>query len=404
VDAVLDHDAAHRSVQGQGTNLAIAASDGLPLSRPARDLRLDLLRGLGQWMIFLDHTPNNVVGWLTIHNYGFSDATEFFVFISGYCVGYVYGAPMRRGQIIAVTKHFLRRAWHLYLVHIFLVLLFATEVAIAARASGNPLYEHQFNVFRFLQHPDVLIGQTLLLRYKPVNLDVLPLFIVFALVSPLMLWGLVRRPNPCLLGSLVLYVCARRFGWNLPSAPEGTTWYFNPFAWQLMFVFGAWCACGGSLVLKPLKHSRVVLSLAVAWLVFACYIAMTWHFTSLGRIVPAWVDSLLYPIGKPTMDPPRVLHFLALLVLVARYLPRDPAPLSAMVLRPLLVCGQHSLAVFCSGVLLSFAAHWVLDEVAGGIAAQILVSVTGLALMVALAWGMAWYGNLPGFDGARKDP
>ena len=66
-----------------------------------------------------------------------------------------------------------------------------------------------------------------------------------------------------------------------------------------------------------------------------------------------------------------------------------------MVLRPFILCGQHSLPIFCFGVLLSFGAHWFLVQVAGGAVAQILVSVAGIILMVAVAWLMAWYGNLP---------
>ncbi len=104
-----------------------------PAGPPERDLRLDLVRGIGQWMVFLDHIPYDVVGWLTIRNYGFSDATEFFVFISGYCAGYIYGPAVRRGQFVAVTKRLFRRAWQLYLAHIFLFLLFTAQVARTAR-------------------------------------------------------------------------------------------------------------------------------------------------------------------------------------------------------------------------------------------------------------------------------
>ena len=75
-----------------------------PAGPPERDLRLDLVRGIGQWMVFLDHIPYDVVGWLTIRNYGFSDATEFFVFISGYCAGYIYGPAVRRGEFVAAIK------------------------------------------------------------------------------------------------------------------------------------------------------------------------------------------------------------------------------------------------------------------------------------------------------------
>ena len=364
-----------------------------PAGPPERDLRLDLLRGIGQWMVFLDHTPYDIVGWLTIRNYGFSDAAEFFVFISGYCAGYIYGPAIRRGEFIAATKRLFRRAWQLYLAHIFLFLIFTAQIARTARHLDNPMYEHEFNVFQFLQHPDVMIEQALTLRYKPVNLDVLPLFIVLMLASPFILWGMVRRPNLCLFGSIVLYFLARWFGWNLSSFPHGT-WYFNPFAWQLMFVFGAWCACGGGLKLQWVIRSRTVMVLAVAMLVFAFWIAMTLHFPSLGRSTPQWLLHVLFP-GKPNMDPPRVVHFLAALVLIARFLPSSSAELSSMLLRPLILCGQHSLPIFCFGVLLSFGAHWFLVQVAGGDIAQILVSISGIILMVAVAWLMAWYQNLP---------
>ena len=49
-----------------------------------RDYRLDLLRGFANWAIYLDHIPNNAVNWVTQRNYGFSDAADLFVFISGY--------------------------------------------------------------------------------------------------------------------------------------------------------------------------------------------------------------------------------------------------------------------------------------------------------------------------------
>ena len=68
-----------------------------------RDLRLDLFRGIALWLIFLDHIPSNLVAWGTIRNYGFSDATEIFVFVSGYTAAFVYGKEMReRGFILSL--------------------------------------------------------------------------------------------------------------------------------------------------------------------------------------------------------------------------------------------------------------------------------------------------------------
>src|SRR5207253_34586 len=114
---------------------------------------------------------------------------------------------------------------------------------------------------------DVVLMQGLILKFKPVNMDVLPLYIVLMLAFPLILWSLLRRPNWTLLASALLYLMARRSGWNLPAFPSGE-WYFNPFAWQLLFVFAAWCGIGAVQQLAVLLHSRVALGLAISYLLF----------------------------------------------------------------------------------------------------------------------------------------
>jgi hypothetical protein len=351
-----------------------------------RDLRLDLFRGIGLWMIFLDHIPHDVVAWLTLRNYGFSDAAEFFVFISGYLAGYIYGPIVRGGQFLAATKRLAMRAWQMYVAHIMLFLLFTAQIARTVRKFDNPMYEDEFNVHNFLQHPDVLIGQALSLRYKPVNLDVLPLYISLVLASPLILWCLVRRPNLTLVASAVLYVLARWFDWNLASYPPGTTWYFNPFAWQLMFVFAAWCGVGGVAKLQFIIQSRVALGVAVAWILFALLIVMTWHSAFLESLVPKWMIKVIYPIDKTDLDMLRFTHFLALALVVTRYFPRKSEILASKWLRPLILCGQHSLPIFCFGVFLSFGAHWILMQYTRGVWEQLVVSAAGVVIMVALAW------------------
>ena len=130
-----------------------------------RDLRLDLFRGIGLWMIFLDHIPHDVVSWLTLRNYGFSDAAEFFVFISGYLVGWIYTPIVRGGLFLAALKRLWTRAAQMYVAHIMLFLIFTAQIARTARRFDNPMYENEFNVFNFLQHPDVLIAQAITLRY-----------------------------------------------------------------------------------------------------------------------------------------------------------------------------------------------------------------------------------------------
>ena len=189
---------------------------------------------------------------------------------------------------------------------------------------------------------------------------------------------------------MALYVLSWQFDWNMPAYPSGQ-WVFNPFAWQLIFVFGAWCALGGSDRLAPLVRSRATLALAVAYLVFAFLITLTWYFPRYGHYVPRWLADFMYPIDKVNLDPLRFAHFLALAVLTVRFISRDWPPLKSDLLRPLVLCGQHSLEIFCLGVFLAFAGHFFLVEISDRLLAQFLVSALGIAAMIATAWLLSWY-------------
>jgi hypothetical protein len=337
-------------------------------------------------MIFLDHIPHDVVSWLTLRNYGFSDAAEFFVFISGYLVGWIYAPIMRAGLFFAALKRLWKRAVQMYVAHIMLFLIFTAQIARTVRRFDNPMYEDEFNVHNFLEHPDILIGQALSLRYKPVNLDVLPLFIVLVAAAPFIVWCLLRRPNLTLAASAVFYVLSRWFDWNIASYPPGATWYFNPFCWQLMFVFAAWCGTGEIEKYTKWVWSAPAKAIAVAWVAFAFLIVMTWHIHALEALVPKWMIKAIYPIDKTDLDMLRFTHFLALAILVTQFVPRNWKGLHLKWLRPLILCGQHSLPIFCLGVFLSFSAHWILTQYTKGAWEQLAVSFAGIAIMVTVAW------------------
>jgi hypothetical protein len=355
-----------------------------------RDLRLDLFRGIALWLIFLDHIPSNIVAWITIRNYGFSDATEIFIFISGYTAAFVYGRAMRDYGFVVSSARILKRAWQIYVAHIFLFVIYMGQIAYVARGFQNPLYAEEMNILDFLQQPDVTLVQALLLKFKPVNMDVLPLYIVLMGTFPPVLWLLLRNGTLALALSVGLYALTWEFGWNLPAYPAGG-WYFNPFAWQLLFVFGAWCGLGGADRLYRLTHSRITLAVAIAYLVFAFCITLTWHIPQLAPLVPKWLAEHIYPIDKTNLDVLRFAHFLALATVTIYFVPRDWAPLKSPWLRPAILCGQHSLEIFCLGVFLAFAAHFVKVEVSPGIPMQIAVSVLGILIMVAVAWLLTWY-------------
>ena len=119
------------------------------------------------------------------------------------------------------------------------------QIAYVARGFQNPLYAEEMNILEFLQQPDVTLVQALLLKFKPVNMDVLPLYIVLMACFRRCCGCCCAMPRWRWRSRSLLYALTWEFDWNLPAYPSGT-WYFNPFAWQLLFVFGAWCALGGA--------------------------------------------------------------------------------------------------------------------------------------------------------------
>ncbi len=377
-----------------------------PVVTTGRDLRLDLFRGIALWLIFLDHIPSNVVAWGTIRNYGFSDATEIFVFVSGYTAAFVYGKEMGERGFMIAGAHILRRVWQIYVAHVFLFAIYLAEISYVATSFENPLYAEEMNILDFLKQPEVTIVQALLLKFKPANMDILPLYIVLLLLFPPILWLLQLRASLALGASVLLYVLTWEFNWNLPSYPSGH-WYFNPFAWQLLFVFGAWCALGGAQRLASVLQSSVTLSIAVMYLLFAFIITLTWYLPGMSQYVPHWLEEVIYPIDKVNLDVLRFAHFLALAVVTVRFVPRDWPGLKSRWAWPAIVCGQHSLEIFCLGVFLSFAAHFAMVEISGAIWMQLLLSAVGILAMIAVAGLLTWYkraeGRSPG-SRPRKTP
>jgi hypothetical protein len=370
-----------------------------PAAPSQRDLRLDLFRGLALWLIFLDHIPNNVISWVTIRNYGFSDAAEVFVFISGFTAAFVYARAMNQRGFWRAAIRILKRVWQLYVAHIFLFLIFMAEIAYLARTFENPLYAEEMNIVDFLRDPEVSLVQALLLKFKPANMDILPVYIVLLAGFPPVLWLLLRAPVLALAASVTLYTLAYTLNWNLPAYPSGA-WYINPLCWQLLFVFGAWCGLYNDR-LRPIIQSRTALILAAAYLIFAFAVVMTWYFPTLVRFMPQWLHDFLYPIDKSNQDVLRLAHFMALALLAARFVPRDWSALQSPWLRPAILCGQHSLEIFCLGIFLSFAGHFVVVEISSRIPMQLAVSAAGLAIMVATAMLLTWYQEM---DKRSRDP
>ena len=242
-----------------------------------RDLRLDACRGLALWFIFIDHIPGNAFDWLTLRNYGFSDATEVFVFVSGYTCMLAYGGALREQGWQTIMTRSLRRGFEIYAA--FLLLVIAYLVLIGSACSGSFCLD-ETNTRVFFENPGTALIHLAALQYTPVNTDILPTFIMLHLAFPLVLWLLIRNAKVALGASFLLYLMVQIYGWNLPAWPTGEL-YFNPLAWQFLFVFGAWYAGWGAGRLKGVMRLRVTLLLAVLYVAFGLVVALSWRIEPL---------------------------------------------------------------------------------------------------------------------------
>jgi len=164
------------------------------------DLRLSILLGIAAWFLFLDHIPHNAVSGLTLRNFGFSGATDLFVFVGGYIAAILYGKMMlERGFIVAATRIF-RRVWQLYVAYVALFVIYINLIGYVARKTAAPEIIHEFNIAGILGHTIRTLIYGLLLQAKPLNLDVLQLFIVLMAFFPIVLFGMMRRPNLTVVG------------------------------------------------------------------------------------------------------------------------------------------------------------------------------------------------------------
>jgi hypothetical protein len=359
------------------------------LAANGRDVRLDLFLGIANWFIFLDHIPNNVVSWITIRNYGFSGAADLFIFISGYIAAIRYARmTLERGFVVAATRIF-KRVGQLYVAYVVLFAIYTVTIGDVAARYAAPDIIYEFNVAGLVDHPIRTVAHGLLLQSKALNLDGLPLYIVLMAGLPPVLWMMLRKPDLTMAASLALYLAARQFEWNLPSFPDGS-WYFNPFCWQLLFVFGAWLALGGASERHSIQKSRIALCFGIAYLVFALVMTMAGRFPAFGNMFPTWLFDAFNPNDKTNLAPYRVLHFIVMAYLVTRFVPKDWRGLEWQIFKPMIICGQQSLAVFCVGVLLSFVGHLALMTSSGSLLAQLLVSAAGIAIMTLVASYISW--------------
>jgi hypothetical protein len=375
------------------------------VTETTRDLRLDFFRGLALFSIFLDHVPDNFLAQFTLQTLMFADAAEVFILISGYTAGMVYGRAMERQGFLVAGVRIGYRVWQLYVAHVFLFVMFIAMMAYTVQSLNNSLYAEELLAADFLSEPAVAVIKALTLQFQPAFMDILPLYIVLLAGLPFVLAVYRKAPWLAFAASLALWVAVQvNPAVALPAYPgPDRVWYFNPLAWQALFFLGAWLGWRGTRGPVPwLGHRRLLLA-AGAFALVAFVTRISWTLHGLYDWIPAVVSGkLLWPLlSKTDLGLLRILSMLAVALLVARLIhPRAPF-LTGRFARPFLVCGRHSLHIFCLGIVLSVLAHLVLGELFGGRSMQLVVSAVGIALMIAVAELMEWFAAAQAETGGR---
>jgi hypothetical protein len=355
-------------------------------STRSRDLRVDFFRGLALWWIYTDHIPGDVLGDYSLRNFAMCDATEVFVLLAGFGAGIAYGSVMNRQGYLYAAADTLRRAWTLYIAHIFLFVVYTAQVAYSAAALDRAFYLEETRLDVLADNPYRALLEALLLRFQPNLLNILPLYVVLLLIFALAL-PLLRKPMLLFVASAALYAAARITGINL-TAWTGEGWYFNPLAWQFLFMIGA------ILAYSPPRMPRLRWPLDVlAVLVLTAGLVVIWVIDAHPHILAAMpVAAIRFVIteDKTGLHPFRLLSILSLTWLACRAVPPHAVWLRSPLAAPLVLLGQNSLPVFCSGIFFGFIARLGL-EADDGAAMQIAVNLFGALAMLTVAGLAAWY-------------
>ncbi len=349
-------------------------------AKPGRDARVDVVRGFALLTIFVDHIPQNAPALLTLHNFGFSDAAEIFVLLAGYSSMIAYGGLFRRAGIWSTLDRIARRCLRIYLFQAGLLLATLIIVRIWMDLTG---LTPRFGVAPLLQMgllPGLLRG--LALNALPNYLDILPLYILLLALFPLIYFGMQRRVWGVLALSGTLWLAANvDHQLNLPNAAAvDDGWYFNPFAWQFLFVIGAALAlavrAGDGLVpWRPWAAAA-----ASCYIIFGLIQGGSWTDWGLPDLKPLAIAGP----DKSHVVPLRLLHILALTYLVFSV----PAVLRASRWRSLRLidaCGRHSLEIFAAGCLAALAGRILYRTFDATWPLQVAVNLGGLAAMLGLA-------------------
>lgn len=364
-------------------------------TRSPRDPRLDVFRGLALSMIFINHVPGNPYENYTNRNFGFSDAAEAFFMLSGIAAGLAYSGrfmPAQRATkgLWAAIQPLWARSWTLYMTQIFLT---AWAIAIFAGGAlwfGVPEMVTKINMAKvFGETAETLVGLPLL-GHQLGYVNILPAYSVLLLTAPIAIMIGLRSPALMMGFSVALWFFTGLYRWNLPNFPNPGGWFFNPFAWQILFVAGLMTGLCKRQGKQFIPYKPVLFWGCTAFLVFV----VAWmKIAPLGDFMNAMMLKMgragapfhLVAHDKTFVTLPRMLHILALTYVMAH---------AGFVVRlcaqrwtePLAMMGRQGLLVFSAGTLMSLTAQVIMASADQPDWMGWTLPLIGIAAMIFIAW------------------
>ncbi|MCG6112402.1 MAG: OpgC domain-containing protein [Paracoccus sp.] len=361
----------------------------------ARDIRLDVFRGLGMLIILIAHVPGNPWTLWIPARFGFSDATEMFVFLSGMASAIAFGGTFDQRGPWLLTARVVQRLWQLWWAHLALFLAVFALVTWAGMRPDGQSYVSRLNLQRFAADAGLVLD-FMMLRYVPNYFDILPMYMVILALLPVMLMAeRAHRALPLAL-MLGLWALAQSRAMPFPAEPwSDRGWFFDPFGWQLLFFTGFFLRRG---TWRAPPAWGWLLALAV--MVVVATVPFAWYQTLRAYPVLRDVADAIRPLtSKTTFGLFRYLHFLSLAVIALALVGPAGARLTHPVIAPvtdaLRRIGQQSLAVFLAGMFLAQGLGIALDQTGRDTLTVTLANLSGCGVLYGVARITGWFKSSP---------
>jgi hypothetical protein len=367
-------------------------ADNAQMSK-ARDFRLDFFRGAALLIIFVSHMPDNWLAQFKPGAFGFSDSADIFVFVSGYAAALAYSGIFLRASFPVATARVAKRVLELYACNLGLFFTIAALCAAGNRFLQTEVdYIDLLNFTYFFEHTQECLLGLFSIRYVPNYFDILTMYMAVLSIMPLlMVFSRVHRVLAILV-SLCLYLTVPIFNLELPAElAYERPWFFNPFAWQMLFYTGFAFSVGW---IKPPPVCRLLTVLCSVYILLSIPLSYFPVFSNF-----EWLNNIrifLQPfVDKTNLGILRYAHFLCLAYLAVAFLKGKEHLLHGKAAVLVVKTGQQALPVFLTGIAMSFMGGMALDIWGRSIPKSLVVNAAGMLLLILTAYVVAWFKSQP---------